>query len=119
MISEASFDPQLNYQEEVKILAIKIYNEFLRTNATNKVNVDEAILCQIYEKFGCDLNQNHLSQHFNVLVRSNKLNGSTSTNMFNTNTIHEEILITNLNQALFQELYKHTLKGLELAFQMF
>lgn len=46
-------DLNKNYHEEAKNIAIGIFNEYLKTNARNRIEMEPALRCQIYKKFGC------------------------------------------------------------------
>lgn len=54
----SNLDLNRNYHEEAKKIAIGIFNEYLKINARNGIDMDAGLRCQIYKKFGCRF-QNH------------------------------------------------------------
>jgi hypothetical protein len=95
MISNLSIEAENNYHNISMEIAIDIFDEYLRRDADYEVEVDGKLKCQIYAKFGCET----------VSDITSKLNPFS----YNTEMINEEILLQNLNQYLFFDLYSYTL----------
>ena len=86
-------------------------------NAEQKVQIDFNILHQIYIKFGCEIDEP--SNFGDGKEQSQHLNRSEETQFFNTTIICEEELMKNLNDLLFQDLYKEILTILNTSYEEF
>jgi len=87
---------------EAKIIALTLFNEFLRVGAKYQVHLNETARFALYSKFGCleeeiedqfSDSSRHLPAGFDIACGI----------VFNTNVINEDVLIQNLNQHLFFE----------------
>ena len=100
-ISNCTVDPDVDYNQHICQIVIGIFDEYLRKEAPNKVEVDEEIISQLYEKFGCTQMQvsNPLLQRF-----------STSDSVsWDTTYVDLQTIQKSLDKFLFYSLYKFIL----------
>ena len=86
-----------DYVGAAKAVAIDIFDQYLRKESKNEVEVDDKIKIQVFMKFGCEYKQSENESFY--------MEDDPSLSKFNTDLINEEILIQNLNQYLFHEIY--------------
>lgn len=135
----SNIDLNTDYQEEAKLIAIKIFNEYLREDAEYRINIEPVAKTNIYKKFGIFLNsgapggqgaapdgkggrelpmwpQPSDSGTKNDVSGTSDDNANSAEDLYE---INEAILLKNLNQGLFAELHTLTLKELNDAFEDF
>ena len=56
-ISNITVDLDVDYNSHICQIAIGIFDEYLRKDSPNKIEIEDEILLQIYEKFGCRQDQ--------------------------------------------------------------
>jgi hypothetical protein len=89
MISNISFNENVDYVEESKFYAITIFDEYIRNEGNSWVDIDDQIRVEIFQKFGCEIREDADTE--NGLLPEH----------FDSELINEQTLITNLNQLLF------------------
>ena len=54
-VSNISIDSDTNYFEAANLIALLIFDDYLRINALNFANINNHILNNLYDKFGCEI----------------------------------------------------------------
>ena len=103
-LSNITVDLTTDYNKHLIELAISIFDEYLRKDAPNKIDIDEDILAQLYDKFGCNQTQqdNPLVQKFSI----RDIEG------WDTNIVNMKEIERNVDKFLFYKLYEAILEHL-------
>jgi len=94
---------------KAKRIAIDIYDEYLRSDAPNKVLLNNTAKEDILNKFGVYFPPRS-RENSQLRININRLSKSTSSSV--SEVINEEILEDNLNEFLFFEIFTQTMSHL-------
>ena len=73
-----------------------------------KVDIEDTIRCNLFNKFGCEFESNKIVSETQNLMEQ-----------YNDDIINSDILMQNLNPYLFHDLFNAVLESLEEAFNIF